>query len=305
MAFLQETIKDYIARGKLEEALDLLRAHAQLFDERDQQSITLLSGQLYSWNTSELNGLQPPASEKARIRLSVLQLLQRAGVDVVIELPSPTLSPPAPPPPAIEGRITILFLQANPTTEAISWEKEYTFIEKKLMDEERYRLKRTEAASIDNLIDAVEDYEPQIIHFCGHGKEDQFDAQGGRIPGGLVFHNEAKNNAEILTAETLERQFKALKEDFPQLHLVFLNGCHTQEQARAISKNGIYTVGTTDEITSDAARNFAAGFYRRYAKNQDLLAAVKAGISRSIRYDADVAKNVLLFFNGDSLNPPS
>lgn len=201
---------------------------------------------------------------------------------------------------------TILFLQANPTERYQSWEKEYTFIDKKIArarQDGTINLAKIEAASLDDMLDAIEDHEPQMLHFCGHGEEEQLNQKGHMAQiGGLVFHNEAKNKAEVVSAEVLEVKFKALKATFENLKIVLLSACHSQDQAAAISKAGIFAIGTSDEIVLEDAKKFAGGFYRGLVKTNNIITAIQRGITRATRPGEDIRKLVHLFFDGQKIN---
>lgn len=196
-----------------------------------------------------------------------------------------------------ESSAKILFVQANPTNQTIIWEKEYTAIEERI--EGAFVLKLIKTANFDEFIDGVEDHEPQIIHFCGHGEKEILNDKGEKFrPGGLLFHNAAKNGVDMVEAKDLENLFKSFQEESYEIKVVFLNACYSAAQAIAISKTGVFTLGTTDEIKSDAARLFAAGFYKVLKKRKDISAAINGGIRRAIRRDEDVKKYIQLFYNG-------
>jgi hypothetical protein len=198
-----------------------------------------------------------------------------------------------------EDEHTVLFLQANPTDNSINWQGEYTDIDNKLQDS-RMKCKQKATASIDDFNDAVEDYSPSVLHFCGHGQDGDYKTD---TPAGLVFHNEGKNGREILTADQLERLFKDTKRDFPSLQLVFLNACHSSTQAEAISRAGLFALGTKREITTAAARKFAAGVYRNLAKNEDLIRAIQRGITRANLADKDVNTLIEAYYDGARIFP--
>ncbi|MEZ4984602.1 MAG: CHAT domain-containing protein [Saprospiraceae bacterium] len=199
-----------------------------------------------------------------------------------------------------EGTHTVLFLQANPTDRTVSWKDEHSEISKRLQDSDFLECKLKEHVNLDDFNNAVEDYEPSVLHFCGHGEEENYE-EG--TPAGLVFHNESKNEKRILTANELEQLFRRTKQDFPQLQLVFLNACHSSEQAKAISKAGVFALGTTQEITSEAARLFAAGVYRNLAKKKDLLWAIQRGVSRASSSDKDMTTLIEAYYNGVKIFP--
>ncbi len=207
-----------------------------------------------------------------------------------------------------EYPVNILFIAANPDkNRLISWEEEYTTISGKLstfITENKYKLHQYDTSSLMDILDAIDDTEPVIIHFCGHGKEEEMNAKGVINDfGGIMVHNESKSAPEFLDAETLDIQFQEVKADCTNLTLVFLNACHSAPQAQAISKHGIYTLGTTEEIISKAARLFAAGFYRQLVKKKDIFLAIRAGVTRAISVDKDIKSRINLYYNGKQIYP--
>ncbi|HET7505591.1 MAG TPA: CHAT domain-containing protein, partial [Kofleriaceae bacterium] len=103
------------------------------------------------------------------------------------------------------------------------------------------------ATSIDELMRFLNDHEPTVIHFSGHG--------GGRT--GLVLENDGI--AQRLSPGVLPR---ILKTAAPCTRIVVLNACFDDELASALTEVVDCVVGTTAEIDDDAARKFATGFYR-------------------------------------------
>lgn len=99
-----------------------------------------------------------------------------------------------------------------------------------------------------------------------------------------------------------------MKEDFPQIELVFLNACFTETTAKAISESGIFTIGTTDEVHSTTAMAFAEGFYFQYAQAANkapdrVLLAVKHGLRQVLLdYNEDANSLIHLYHNGRSIS---
>lgn len=316
MAKLTPTVRELLRNDRLDEAFQLLKHYEQHFDQRDQSTLILLASQYNSWSQQELRGMAPPRSIKIQITDSLLRFVSSLQVDITLQTSpggdrdQPPTEPPATPgtnppedsPGEDRDKIVILFLQANPTNSPISWQHEYVAIEEYLQESKnahRFKFEKRKGVSLDEAIDAIEKYQPDIIHFCGHGKEAHTNEAGIWEQGGIVLHNEAKNAEDVLNARNLQLLFRELKVDFPNLNLIFLNGCHTEEQAMAISDCGLYTLGTTDSIVSEAARKFAAGFYKNYAEHEDLLKAVRGGIRRAITTDPDVKNLVRLYYGGE------
>src|ERR1043166_4846974 len=89
---------------------------------------------------------------------------------------------------------------------------------------------------------ALLDFTPSYIHFCGHGT-------GQR---GLVLQK------QIVTADALADLVRWFKRE---IKCVVLNACYSEVQARAIVQHVDYVVGMSDRIADDAAIAFAEGFY--------------------------------------------
>lgn len=234
------------------------------------------------------SGEAPAGAGIESLRSQAVQLQQEAAAM------SQQLKPPA----RQDEHLKILFLTANPaTTTRISWQKEHTHISIEISSGNQLIPKT--AVTIKEMIDAVADHSPDIVHFCGHGQEE--DVQEA-LPAGLAFQNEDKNAPEVIGADQLRNIFRRLKRKHPQLKAVLFNACYSAEQARAISELGIYAVGTSDKIQSLAARHFAAGFYRTYQKGQDVIAAIDHGITQGINYDEDIERMVKLYYNGKHID---
>ncbi|NJL77566.1 MAG: hypothetical protein HC892_23540 [Saprospiraceae bacterium] len=90
-------------------------------------------------------------------------------------------------------KICLLFLAANPSkTSEISWEKEHTLIAEKVRESKKCEVIPVGGVDLDAIIDAVEDRQPHVIHFCGHGKEASVTADGRPTTGGIILHDKRK-----------------------------------------------------------------------------------------------------------------
>jgi formylglycine-generating enzyme required for sulfatase activity len=107
------------------------------------------------------------------------------------------------------------------------------------------------------------DYEPQIVHFCGHGTGDQ----------GLVLENDSGQERPVST-EALSSLFSLFTE---QVECVLLNACFSEVQATAIVDHIPYVVGMSQEIRDDAAIAFSTGFYRALGYGRAIAQAYKFG----------------------------
>ncbi|TFI56055.1 CHAT domain-containing protein [Mastigocladus laminosus UU774] len=94
---------------------------------------------------------------------------------------------------------------------------------------------------------AIAEEEPQIVHFCGHGKPN----------GSLVLEDDGGNNKPV-SPEGLASLFK-LHTDY--VKCVLLNACDSEQAAEAIKQHINYVIGMNNPIKDKAAIAFAQGFY--------------------------------------------
>ena len=210
------------------------------------------------------------------------------------------------------GPQTILFLAANPSSEArLNLRTEYSIISGELEGKTGYTFRSKFAVSKIEMNEEIDDLKPAIVHFAGHGTAmDEvklaLEKEGIVLTDdtGLIFHNDDKNGSEVLNAQESERIFNGLKNLVPNLEIVLLNACYSEAQARAISKNNIYTIGTSNKIKDDTAIAFAKGFYRKYAKTNDIKASIHFGIiqaNTTMKGAEDAQSLIHLFHNGKEI----
>jgi len=147
---------------------------------------------------------------------------------------------------------TILFLASSPTDEdRLSLDKEVREIEEGLrrsQQREKFTLQQRSAVRPDDLRRAMLDFNPQIVHFSGHGSGED----------GLVLENDL-GKAQLVSTEALANLFKRFATR--GLECVVLNACYSEIQADEIVKHIDYVVGMNNPIGDDAAIKFAVGFY--------------------------------------------
>ena len=102
------------------------------------------------------------------------------------------------------------------------------------------------------------DYEPNIVHFCGHGTGQD----------GLVFLDKK------ISTDAISNLFKLCKD---HLQCVVLNACYSRVQADKIVQYIPYVIGMMQEIKDDAAIAFSIGFYRALGFGRTFEDAFKFG----------------------------
>jgi CHAT domain/Translocon-associated protein beta (TRAPB) len=151
---------------------------------------------------------------------------------------------------------TILYLTASPRdmTPLRSGE-EMRKVKEKLQlgrDRDAFRLEYSLAARLDDIGQALLDYDPQVVHFSGHGDAD----------GGLYVENEMGMSA-LLNPDGLAKMFGQHR---ATVRCVIVNACHSARLAEAMARHIDYAVGMRCAIGDGAAIQFSAGFYQAIFK---------------------------------------
>ncbi|NJN12724.1 MAG: CHAT domain-containing protein [Richelia sp. RM2_1_2] len=150
------------------------------------------------------------------------------------------------------SRKTILVLASSPTNDArLRLDKELREIDEGLrrsQHREKFTLQPKFAVRPDDLRRALLDFNPQIVHFCGHGSGES----------GLILESDA-GLAQFVPTQALANLFKRFATR--GLECVVLNACYSEVQANAIAEHIDYVVGMNSTIGDNAAIQFAIGFY--------------------------------------------
>jgi hypothetical protein len=152
----------------------------------------------------------------------------------------------------VMNKIKILFLSANPQgTNPLKLDEEAREIQLKIRAAE-YRdsmeFITQWAARPDDLLQFLNQYKPDIVHFSGHGSETEEII--------LLDKNGTPKPVSKAALVSLFRNFKK------STRVAVLNACFSQPQAESIAEEIGCAIGMTREITDDAAIVFAGSFYR-------------------------------------------
>lgn len=161
----------------------------------------------------------------------------------------------------------ILILAANPKdTTRLSLDQEAREIYAGLQrarHRERFILEQRWAVRPRDIQRAMLDFNPQIVHFSGHGTGDE----------GLVFEDET-GSPKLVDGLTLAGLFNLFAD---QVECIVLNGCYSQMQAEAISQHINYVIGMSKAIEHKAAIEFAVDFYDTLGSGRSVEFAYKIG----------------------------
>lgn len=151
----------------------------------------------------------------------------------------------------LPSKVTVLFFAANPLDLAeLRLDEEVRAISEMIRKAEHrdaVKLESRWAVRPLDLLQAINECESQIVHFSGHGSEQDE----------LVFQDNSGGTKLVSKAAFMEM----LAASSSSIQLVFLNACYSAAQAEAVVQHVPAAIGMTTAIGDEAARVFAAQFY--------------------------------------------
>jgi len=172
--------------------------------------------------------------------------------------------------------IKILIVASNPiNTERLRLDEEIREITNGL-NRSKYRdyfqVKQLMATRVKDLRRAMLDFNPNIVHFIGHGKGEE----------GIIFDNKYESSPSLVTSESLSELFGLFSD---QIECVILNACYSEFQANVISEHINYVIGMKRNISDVAAIEFSVAFFD------------SMGAGESIEFSYKIACNAVKMMN--------
>lgn len=157
-------------------------------------------------------------------------------------------------------KLTILFLAANPQdTQKLALDKEVRSITDAIRRSEGRDgiefFSRWAVQSLD-ILQAINETDPEIIHFSGHGSEK-----------GEIVLDDGSGNMAMVSKEAMAA---AVASASKKVRLIFFNACFSQKEAQAVVEKVEAAIGMNTEIGDEAAIVFAAQFYSSVGFGQNL-----------------------------------
>jgi hypothetical protein len=166
--------------------------------------------------------------------------------------------------------LRVAYLTASPTGEAarIRVDREVREVRegvRSALHRELLDIRDWPAATFPDLITALNEQRPQLVHFAGHGSEDgvTFDGTEEQDPDGFEVDY-------ALLADALDAT------DAPP-EVVVLNACNSFAGVEQLLRSVPVVIGMLDVISDIAAKAFAVKFYTAIASGQSLGSALKQG----------------------------
>jgi len=151
----------------------------------------------------------------------------------------------------VPEKIVVLFLASNPIDQVqLRLDEEVRAISemiRKTRHRDSVKLESCWALQTLDLLQALNEFSPAIVHFSGHGSSDDeivFQSQDGK--------------AKLVSKEAIVQTIMASSDN---IRLVFFNTCYSRNQAEAVSKFVDATIGMNTSIGDEAARIFSSQFY--------------------------------------------
>lgn len=151
----------------------------------------------------------------------------------------------------IPEKITVLFLASNPIDQVqLRLDKEARSITEmitKSRHRDSIRFQTCWAVQPKDVLQAINEYNPSIVHFSGHGSNNDE----------IIFQTNS-GTAKIVSKEAIVQTMMASSED---IRLVFFNTCYSRNQAEAVVEYVECAIGMNTSIGDEAALTFSSQFY--------------------------------------------
>jgi len=148
-------------------------------------------------------------------------------------------------------RLTVLFLASNPIDQQqLRLDEEARSIHEMVRKSEHRDVVRLEsrwAVQPLDVLQAINECKPGVVHFSGHGSEED-----------EILFQDSVGRTKLVSKEAIVQTMMAASGD---IQLVFFNTCFSHGQAAAIVEHVPCAIGMNTSIGDQAARVFAAQFY--------------------------------------------
>ncbi len=122
------------------------------------------------------------------------------------------------------------------------------------------------AVQAEDILQALDEREPAVIHFSGHG-----------TPGGHLVVETPTGEPHVVPLQGMLRAVIGSKR---YLKVAVFNCCHSHELAEQCSKHILAAIGMDGAIADVAAKDFAARFYASIGFGQDVLQAFDRAVTQ-------------------------
>ncbi|NHJ32597.1 MAG: CHAT domain-containing protein [Asgard group archaeon] len=151
----------------------------------------------------------------------------------------------------IPEKIVVLFLASNPIDQVqLRLDEEARSITEmitKSKHRDSIRFQTCWAVQPKDVLQAINEYNPSIVHFSGHGSDNDE----------IIFQTN-NGTAKVVSKEAIVQTMMASSEE---IRLVFFNTCYSRNQAEAVVEHVEAAIGMNTSIGDEAALIFSSQFY--------------------------------------------
>lgn len=157
-------------------------------------------------------------------------------------------------------KIIVLFIASNPTNQTqLRLDEEIRAITEKIRAStyrDSVELRSLWATRPTDLLQAINEFKPTVVHFSGHGSEDDE----------LILQDDF-GNSKTVSKRAIVEMFKVISRG---IRLVVFNTCFSQNQAEEVTNHIPSAIGMSTSIGDEAARIFAAQLYSAIGFGKDI-----------------------------------
>ncbi|WP_290992457.1 CHAT domain-containing protein [Hyphomicrobium sp.] len=244
---------------------------AGLFDQEKKDGVTAYKQiEFYQHNKDKIVRFVADPSKMEKFTSSSPPVVSAAGG---LSFVRPRMPHPQKSKPSREGKssakLRIAFLTTNPVRDAaLRTDMEMRDVLKELKkspNRDYVEVRHLPAARLEDLLDALNEFKPNVIHFSGHGGDSA-----------VLF-----DNRDVDEDGGVELDFGVVQETIDATHsppdLLVFNACDTVVGADVFLKTVRAVVAMSDSITDSAATLFSTRFYAALASGQSIGDALKQG----------------------------
>jgi hypothetical protein len=173
-------------------------------------------------------------------------------------------------------RVKVLFLAANPSdTTRLRVDEERRGLEaeiRKSPNRDALELIYEPAVRPGDLVEALRRHRPDVVHFGGHGSEDN-----------EIVLEAADGSARLVGSDAL---VELLRVQGDSVRVVVLDACYSREQARALTRHVDCAIGMSRAIPDETALAFASAFYQGLAYGESVRTAFDSSLLQIRLLDA-------------------
>jgi hypothetical protein len=181
--------------------------------------------------------------------------------------------------------IKVLFVASNPLDQSqLRLDEEIRAIERQIRASEHrdsVQLVAKWAARPLDIIQALNEHKPHVVHFSGHGSESDE----------LIFQAD-DGSTKLVPKEAIVTTISTAADN---VRVVMFNACFSQGQAQAVTKHVDVAIGMNDAIGDEAARVFSAQFYSAIGFGRSVQQAFNQGKAALLLESIPGASTVELF----------